>query len=77
MLADFADLSSGYSVADDRPLRFASQYGSLGSPTDSEPTSDGEQYPERIDQWLFFSGLARAVIVAFTSKARQEHLDRL
>ena len=87
MLADFAELSSGDSVADGRLLRFASQYGGLGlckehgwpfahtrphCPTDSEPTSDGKQYRERIDQWLFFSGLVRAVIVAFTSKAKHE-----
>ena len=87
MLANFADLSSGDSVADGRLLRFSSQYGGLGlckkhgwpfahtrphCASDSEPTADGKHYRERIRDWLFFSRLARAVVVAFMSKARHE-----
>jgi hypothetical protein len=90
MLLDFADLCRGDCVADRRLFRFASRYGELGlckehgwpqahirpyCAPDSEPTADGENARERIRNWLFFSELARTIIVAFTSKARREKED--
>jgi hypothetical protein len=86
MLAEFANLATAEDR--DGALRaFASRFGALGlckkhgwpfahtrphCATDSEPTADGQHNRERIGDWLFFSRLARAVVVAFTSKARHE-----
>ena len=85
MLADFADLPRGDSVADGRLLRFASRYGALGlckehgwpfaharphCPSDRQ-AGEGHRR-ERIDRWLSFSRLARAAVVAFTAKAKHE-----
>ena len=77
MLADFADLSSGDSVADGRLFRFVSRYGALGlckkhgwpfahqkpnCPSNSKQVEDGSEYEERIADWLKFSRLARAIL---------------
>lgn len=40
--------------------------------SDKEPTRNGQQRRERIADWLFFSRLARAVVVAFTARAKDE-----
>jgi hypothetical protein len=87
MLTPFAELARGDSIADGRLLAFASRYGALGlcrehggplahrrphCASESEVTYNGEHYRERIGRWFYFSRLARAVLVAFTSKAKEE-----
>jgi hypothetical protein len=86
MLADFANLATA-GDRNDALFAFATSFGALGlckehgwpfahrrphCGSDSETTADGKLYRERIADWLFFSRIARAVIVAFTSKAKQE-----
>jgi hypothetical protein len=87
MLADFANLADGDPVSDGRMLGFASHYGGLGlckkhgwplahtrphCASDREPTGDGHERRERIGDWLFFSRLARAVVVALTARASKD-----
>jgi hypothetical protein len=87
MLATFADLCIGDSTADGRLLTFASRYGGLGlcaehgwpfchtrphCPTKHTHVGDLSTYRERIGDWLFFSRIARAVVVALTTRAKDK-----
>jgi hypothetical protein len=87
MLPRFADLCREDAVVDGRLFSFASRYGGLGlcekhgwpfahtrphCPTTRKSTSAGVQYRERIERWLFFSRLARAIVAGAASKEAEE-----
>jgi hypothetical protein len=87
MLADFTNLAEGDPAVDGRLLRFASHYGTLGlckvhgwpivhfrphCPAYGELTDNGYWCRERIADWLEFSCLARAVVVALTARVKNE-----
>src|SRR5262249_13579994 len=44
-------------------------------PSDSKSTGNGRLYRERIDRWILYSRLARAVGIAFISKSKDERVS--